>query len=399
MNVLVLSHMFPNKSAPSFGVFVLEQVRALDKLKINIEVISPTPYSPKILWFNNKWKGYGNIPLAEIIDGKKIFHPRYMIFPMRILFEKSGWNYYLGIRKTLREILNKTEINLIHANTALPDGQAAEYVKEKFGIPFVVTIHGDDLYNTIHQNSNRKNAINKVLIESEKVIVVSNKLKLLIKENFPNINQEKISVINNGVDLGKFKFKPRKFPKKKNFIILSVGSLIKRKGHKLILDILGKLLKNYSIRYHIVGDGEQRDELEKNVQENKLDNVVTFFNNKPYEKIPQFMKEADLFVLPSWDEAFGVVYLEAMAFGLPVIGCKGQGIEDFVEDGKQGLLVEPKNSDDLYKACEKILSNQRLYEQMSEKAVEVASKYTWKKNAERTLQMYKQVLGKKITVR
>ena len=104
MNVLILSHMFPNKFAPSFGVFVLEQVRALDKLKIKTEVISPSPYSPKMLWFNKKWKGYGNLPKVEAIDGKKVFHPRYVAFPRRVLFEKSGWCYYIGIKSSLKEI-------------------------------------------------------------------------------------------------------------------------------------------------------------------------------------------------------------------------------------------------------------------------------------------------------
>ncbi|HEX7455999.1 MAG TPA: glycosyltransferase family 4 protein [Candidatus Nanoarchaeia archaeon] len=399
MKLLVLSHMFPNRHAPFFGVFVCEQLKALDRLGVSARVISPVPFSPRILWFNKKWKNYGDIPLEEDIDGIKVSRPRYLAFPKRIMFEKSGWFYYLGIRKFLREILKDLQINLIHSHSALPDGQAALYIKKRLNIPYVLTIHGDDLQNTIYQGRSRKGAIEKVIKESAITIVVSNKLNKIVEEHFPEVPGNKVVVIGNGIDQNVFKSLPKRFPRKREFMILSVGHLIKIKGHDIFLQVLAKLVKKYTIKYNIVGGGAERSNLEKIVKDKNLGRIVNFFGPQPHEEIPKFMKEADLFVLPSWKEGFGIVYLEAMASGLPVIGCKGQGVEDFVKDGEAGFLVKPKDSNDLYTACAKILSNQKLYEQMSKKAIKIASNYTWQKNAERTLQVYKQVSGKKIIAR
>src|SRR3989344_1867045 len=105
MNLLILSHMFPNRFAQHFGVFVSEQVKALGELGINITVISPIPYSPKILWLSSKWRNYRKIPTVENLDNKKIFQPRYLSFPKRIFFEKSGFFYYLGVKKLVKDLV------------------------------------------------------------------------------------------------------------------------------------------------------------------------------------------------------------------------------------------------------------------------------------------------------
>lgn len=392
MNLLVLSHMFPNKYSKSFGVFVLEQVKALKILSVDIHIIAPVPYSPKLLWFKKKWKNYGTTFFKENLDLINVFHPRYLVFPKRIMFERSGWFYYLGMRKTVQLLLAKDKVDIVHAHTALPDGQAAVLVKKNFGIPFIVTIHGDDLYNTINQSYKRKLAIERVFKESSKIVVVGSSLRKIILNKFKKIDEKNILVINNGVDLNKFNSPARPFPNRNKFKLLSVGSLIERKGHILVLEVLGELSGKLSVEYNIVGDGPERTRLEQLVKEKGLSKIVKFHGSRPPNKIPKFMKESDLFVLPSWDEGFGVVYLEAMASGLPVIGCKGQGIEDVIQDGKNGFLAKPRDSNSLLEICEKAISNQILYERISKAAIKTASNYTWHKNAQETLKIYNQIL-------
>jgi teichuronic acid biosynthesis glycosyltransferase TuaC len=107
----------------------------------------------------------------------------------------------------------------------------------------------------------------------------------------------------------------------------------------------------------------------------------------------KYISKADIFSLPSLNEAFGVVYIEAMACGKPVIGCKGEGIEDFVDDKITGLLVKPKDVDSLAKALDFLLSNPDEAKAIGERARKLVMKnYTWAKNAEKTISLYQGVL-------
>jgi len=102
----------------------------------------------------------------------------------------------------------------------------------------------------------------------------------------------------------------------------------------------------------------------------------------------------DIFSLLSWREGFGVVYLEAMAHGKPVIGCQGEGIEDVIAHGKNGLLVKPRDIDSLVEALDFLLSHPEEAKAMGERARKlVLENYTWEKNAEKTIKVYKEVLN------
>jgi teichuronic acid biosynthesis glycosyltransferase TuaC len=107
----------------------------------------------------------------------------------------------------------------------------------------------------------------------------------------------------------------------------------------------------------------------------------------------KYISKADIFSLPSLNEAFGVVYIEAMACGKPLIGCKGEGIEDFVENLKTCMLVKPKDVDSIAEAKDYLLSNPDKAREMGEKAQKlVLENYTWGKNAEKTIKVYEDVL-------
>ena len=108
----------------------------------------------------------------------------------------------------------------------------------------------------------------------------------------------------------------------------------------------------------------------------------------------QYLSICDVFSLPSWEEGFGVVYLEAMAYGKPVIACKNQGISDVVTDGETGLLVEPKDINTLINAIDFLLSNPEEAQKIGEKGRKlVLENYTWEKNAQKTIKIYNEVLG------
>lgn len=129
--------------------------------------------------------------------------------------------------------------------------------------------------------------------------------------------------------------------------------------------------------YYVVGEGPEMNRLKDMTKMLGLQDNVKFLGLLPRNQVFTQIAKADIFSLPSWNEAFGVVR-EAMALAKPVIACKGEGIEDIIRHGENGLLVEPKNVDSLVEALDFLLSNPTKAKIMGEKAQAlVLNKYTW----------------------
>ena len=112
------------------------------------------------------------------------------------------------------------------------------------------------------------------------------------------------------------------------------------------------------------------------------------------------MSQADIFCLPSWQEGFGIVYIEAMSQGVPVIAVQGEGIEDVIVHEQNGLLVRPHDPEDVAKALESLFSNPAYASELGEAGRQaVLDGLTWERNAKMTLGLYKQLCGKNTEVR
>jgi teichuronic acid biosynthesis glycosyltransferase TuaC len=396
MRILIVSHMYPSAYNNVYGIFVHEQAKALKDKGVNIKVISPVPWTPfPIDLLTNKWKEISNIPEQQNWEGISVWYPRYLTFPKALFFESSGERMYKGIKSVVTKIYKEFKFDLIHADVALPDGYASMKLSKELKVPFVVTIHGHDFYGTINKNSKCRRALNEVLSHTNKIITVSNELKNIGIKNF-KINN-KTAVIGNGIPLMKIiNNNQRNWQEKvnKKITLLSVSYLIKRKAIDYNLRAFSKLSRKYpNLKYIIVGDGIERKNLEFLSEELGISNKVEFLGMLSHDDVMRYMAKADIFSLPSWNEAFGVVYIEAMAHGKPVIGCKGEGIEDFVEDGKTGLLVKLKDVDSLTQAIDYLLSNPDEAKAMGERARKmVLENYTWEKNAVKTISLYQEVL-------
>ena len=180
----------------------------------------------------------------------------------------------------------------------------------------------------------------------------------------------------------------------KDYVILSVSSLIKTKGIDLNIRAVSILAKKYpNIKYYIAGDGEEAKNLKKLVNDLSLNENVVFLGRLPHEEAIKFMAKCNIFSLPSWQEGFGIVYIEAMNNGVPVIGVKGQGIEDVIIDKENGFLVEPHRVQDLVKTIEYILNNKEEARRVGEEGRKtVLSEYTWRRNAQKTIDIYNSVV-------
>ncbi|HDQ13222.1 MAG TPA: glycosyltransferase family 4 protein [Sediminispirochaeta sp.] len=398
MKVLVISHMYPSSFNEVAGIFVHEQVKVLVAKGVEVRVISPVPWTPfPIKHLRKKWKRQSQVPQQAQWDGVKVAYPRYLAFPRAWLFATSGKRMYRGIKKLVQSIHREFPFELVHAHVALPGGYAGALVARDMQVPMVVTIHGQDLQHTVHRSVRCQRALAFALNHASRVIVVSHKLKRLAEEHFGC--RDKLAVIPNGVDpqkvtvpnLGDLPDRAR------SWILLSVSNLVHTKGLDLNLVAVQRLRKRYPLlRYRVIGGGPLEGKLRRMAASLKLDDCVEFLGRQPHHQVMEHMAMCDIFSLPSWQEGFGVVYLEAMASGKPVIGCEGEGIEDFVEHGKTGLLVKPRDVDSLVEALDFLLSHPEEARAMGERARKlVLENYNWEKTAEKTIAVYKEVLGER----
>lgn len=392
MKVLVISHMYPSAINPTYGIFVHKQVNALKNQGCEVKVVSPVPFTPWPLpLLRKKWEGYANTPRQDFIAGLEILYPRYFEFPGSLLMEYSGFFMYLGIRKLINRIYETFPFELIHAHVALPDGQAANLLQKKYKVPTVVTVHGQDFQSTINKSSNCRKKLFATLNSADKIITVSTKLKNIAQDQ---PFSSKITVVNNGINPGDCHPETLTNTVLNGKRIISISNLKKTKGIDLNLGAISYLVRKYpDLEYYIIGDGEERNNLENLRDQLNLKDNVFFLGEMNHSQAMQKLAEADIFSLPSWQEGFGVAYIEAMSQGKPVIGVQGEGIYDVVENGLNGLLVKPQDVDSVIKALDTLLSDPALAKSLGEAGRKtVLEGYTWEQNARKTVEVYKQLL-------
>ncbi|AFK22365.1 glycosyltransferase family 4 protein [Pyrococcus sp. ST04] len=263
----------------------------------------------------------------------------------------------------------------------------------------IITNHSIDL-----ENSSLLRAISRVswpyfkryLSKPHRIIAVSRAAREFIKQ----FSKVPVEVIPNGVDISYFSPKDRDYAKEvisdklnipKENIILYVGRLEPRKGVSYLISAM----QNVNGNLLIAGDGSLRSILIKKasiVSKNK----IIFLGKINYSDLSLLYKAADVFVLPSLSEAFGIVLLEAMASGTPVIGTRVGGIPEII-DGC-GILVPPRNSKALASAINLVLSNQNLARKLGKLGRRRVEKiYSWQSVAKRTVEVYKEVLDNECT--
>ena len=396
MKVLIISHMYPSTFSEVGGIFVHQQAKELQRQGCEVRVISPMPWTPfPIKHFSRKWRMYSEVPAKMIWDGIEVYYPRYLEFPRSLFFDSSGKRMYSGIRKLVDELYKDFKFDIIHAHVALPDGFAAMMLKKRYNKPLLVTVHGQDLQVTLYRNTACKKALTKVFQQADRIVMVSTKLKKMAEENlgFP----EKFVVISNGIDTEEIasgeNILASRYADYK--VILSVSHLIASKGLDLNIKAISQLAGKYSnLKYVVIGDGPEMYSLRRLTRDLNLDRQVEFLGELPHEKVMEYMAVADIFSLPSWQEGFGVVYLEAMAHSKPVIACQGEGIEDVIENNKTGLLVESKDVQSLAKAIEFLLDNPQRAREIGQRAKKlVLENFTWAHNARRNVEVYEELLA------
>jgi glycosyltransferase involved in cell wall biosynthesis len=381
MKVLVVSHLYP---APGHErhLFVHEQVRELARAGVEVHVISPIGFAPRALW---------RLDPRLRRRGITIEYPRVLALPRRALFAHSGALFDLTLRRLVPD-LRARGFDLVHAHQAMPDGAAARRLAAALGIPYVVTVHGADVYQHLRNGGSVAAATRSVLAGARAVTAVSSAVARLLA---PHVAPDRLFVVPNGT-LGLTPVAPADFAPGAP-LLFTAGYLIARKGHAAVLEALASLSAapdtvgvepRRAAHWAVAGDGPLRDELAADARRLGLAERVHFLGRLPHDEVLAMMSRADLFVLTSWDEAFGLVYTEAMAQGTPVIACRGEGPADFVEDGVSGFLVPPRDPAALARVIGRVLDDPDGARRVGEAGRGAVADLTWAGNAARQIEIY-----------
>jgi glycosyltransferase involved in cell wall biosynthesis len=284
--------------------------------------------------------------------------------------------------------IRKIKPDIIHAQSlgvAVPTLISERILK----IPYVIWGQGSDIY--LPGKFTRMTS-KPMLQNADAVLALTEDMKQKMRE----ICDRDISVVPNGIDLKRFEISSGDKKDSSAKTIIFVGRLHPVKGVQYLIEAMAIVhLETPDVKLVIVGDGVERARLEELAERLNLKGSIQFAGQVPQESIPRLMHQADVFALSSLSESFGIVNLEAMAAGLPIVATNVGGIPDIVEEGVNGYLVNAKNPDELADRILVLLQNDEMREEMSANNREKAELYMWDKVAGTVERIYFECLGNK----
>lgn len=293
--------------------------------------------------------------------------------------------------------------DIIHAHDWIV-AFAARVLKASYGIPLISTIHATEWGRNWGIHNEIQRYISSVewwlTYESWKVIVNSSYMYNEVSQVF-HLPSDKIRIIPNGVDLDKFRGYKKDYDFRRNFaadnekIVFFVGRLVNEKGAHILLDAMPKILAYYGgVKLVITGKGPQMDFLRNKAASMGIEKKVYFTGYISDDNLSRLYMCVDVAVFPSLYEPFGIVALESMVAGVPVVVSDVGGIGEIVEHGIDGMKAYAGNPDSLADSILEILHNPGKAEDMKAKALEkLRRQYDWSNISEKSLKTYEEVLS------
>lgn len=356
MNILVIPSWYDSIDNETEGSFFKEQAESLVKLGHNVYLL----YS-EIIGIKNVKKILKTPKKREYIENN--IH----VFRDSKVKRIKGKGKYVSDKFTnsierlyLDNIHKKIRIDVIHAHSFIWGGVAGAHLKRKYGIPLVVTEHYTGYArNTIPNNSLK--SILEAMDEADDIIAVSSGLR----NHMINYGCKRgIKVIPNMVSKSFFHRDATsndRIDNKSSVNFLTVCYLMKKKGIDVLINSMSEVVKkDENVKLYIGGDGPEKNNLQKQVEKLNLQKNVMFLGALSRTNVKKYMDMCDCFVLPSRFETFGVVYIEALSLGKPVIGTNTDAIEDIINKNN-GLIVKKDNIEELAEAMTYMKNNYMLY--------------------------------------
>jgi phosphatidylinositol alpha-1,6-mannosyltransferase len=296
--------------------------------------------------------------------------------------ERMGWARYLA------RLCRREQVEVIHCATALPDSLTGLLIKRTLGLPYVAYTFGLEIMRHDHQPWAKERML-LGLKEASRVVTISHFTKQQVVGL--DIPGERIALVPPAVETNAFYPHPKaglairqRYGLADKKVLLTVGRLVARKGCDKVIEALPTIVDQVpEATYLIAGDGPERERLRALTQDLGLEQLVIFAGSVPQNELLSYYNAADLFIMASRQidsdvEGFGIVFLEANACGVPVVGGRSGGVVDAVSDGESGLLVDPHDRADIAEKVVTLLQNRELARRLGKQGLDRARRqFTW----------------------
>ncbi|OGH98425.1 MAG: hypothetical protein A2X43_05895 [Candidatus Margulisbacteria bacterium GWD2_39_127] len=385
MNILVITRWHPNSAEPVKCTFVKELHSHYSKMlpNDNITVISPIPYYPSILsrFLKTKYDKFLSVNDLQM-DAYPILFPRYFKIPGKMFAAYEWYSYYLSLKRSISKL--SSSFDIVHTHGLVPDGLVGRQIAKDLRVPLVSHAHDGGID---HFSVPEMRLAKKVCQDADAIIAVSDRQKMII-EQYLSADPDKVITINNGIDSRKFCVLESMNNTKKYFRLLSVGNLNYGKGFDILLGAIYLLQQNsLDISLTVVGEGVERDSLNKLIDSYQLINVK-FLGAIPNNKLPQIYNQHDAFILSTRSETFGIVFIEALACGLPVVAPRIAPLTDILPE-EFCIFADPESSSSFAEAI--IIIKEKRWEK--NRIAESVSKYSLQNSARELRRVYEKVLS------
>lgn len=392
-NILILASTYPRWSGDNTPGFVADFAKHIAAELDNVYVLVPHFYQAK------KRESSGNVHVKRVryftSRGETIFYGGGGITKIKKtpLYAIKLLGYLTSLFFNTLFAALRYDVRLINAHWIIPQGFVAVLVKLLIGKPVALTVHGADILSL---NGRYMRMVKRFVLKHADFVYVNSSVTQKACEA---IYKREYLLVPMGINLEKFQLaKPSKPIKNKlkltNFTIIFVGRLMETKGVIYLLESMRQLKESgRTAKAVIVGAGPLEDELQAFVKKHSLQEQVIFTGWVDQSELPGYYGSADVFAGPSLYEAQGLVFAEALAAGLPVITTKGNGPDDFIQDGVNGYLIKSKSQQELFEKLAKLYDNPTLLRQMKAAAPQsVREKFAWETAAKSYIKSWRRYL-------
>ncbi|MGH2833647.1 MAG: glycosyltransferase [Solirubrobacteraceae bacterium] len=389
--VVVVAEFYPRRDDPVLGVWTHRQALAALQAGAQVRVLvlhrlvpprSALRAGPTRMLRASA--ALASQPAHEVRDGLQISYVRYVSPPRPGFYGSWGAWAAPALALALRRLRHSFAYELIHAHNCVPAADALRRTHP--GVPMVVSVHGGDVLYTANRGPAAERAVRAGLSAARLVLANSQG----IAEHCQDLGALQTRVVHLGSDM------PAQRPAREGPpTLVTVAHLVARKRHADVLRALAVLSQRHpTLRYAIIGEGPERIPLEGLAARLGVADRVDFHGQLEPEQAIERARRCTLFVMPSTEEAFGVAYVEAMASGVPAIGCRGEpGPEEIAAAGDGMLLVPPGDIERLTQRIGELLVDpEQLRETAARARATVAANFTWEGCGERTLEVYREAL-------
>lgn len=341
----------------------------------------------------------GNVRILDFNSGIQTkvdrFYKNHRIYKEEAYHDFRTINNCCDIETRILENLNilDEKYDLIHLHDAF-NGPLAVILKKIYSCPLVTTIHGVNAEEyTMIDNLKRYTIFN-----SDYLITVNSEINNIVKKRYLAIKPTK--VIYNSINFLDTKeiLKNINMKHQEPYYLTFCGRIDMYKGVDVLLKAFQILdTKGRNIRLFIIGDGLQREAMEKMSKVLKIDNKVIWLGSLNHNEVMKYYRKSFCIIVPSTKEPFSTVALEGMSYGIPVICSDIGGFVEMITDGKDGILFKSGSEKNLSEKIEMLIENRAKRKEICCNALRtVEKKYTWDINARKTLEFYKNILSREV---